>query len=209
MLRTISADSGRTLGHYGPVFSEYIETQNRKGIPSAHNFTLETLLIGNGWYNPLLQYQAYYNFTVFPGNTYDYAPFNSTTANQLYNSLYGTGKCVDQLLNCSSTRDNSLCSTADNYCAANVESVYDNVLGRDEYDIRELEPDPFPPEFYVDYLNAPEIQRSIGATVNYSEFSAAVGNAFNITGGSFQCCLGMNNPSCCSPSYSHVLFVSI
>ena len=69
-------------GHYGPVFNEYIESQNAKAIPGAHNISLKTVLIGNGWYNPLIQvssfrgyfkdddliyraqYQAYYNFTV-------------------------------------------------------------------------------------------------------------------------------------------------
>lgn len=69
-------------GHYGPVFNEYIENQNAKAIPGAHNISLATVLIGNGWYNPLIQvssleiysegrrvnfraqYQAYYNFTV-------------------------------------------------------------------------------------------------------------------------------------------------
>ena len=75
-----------------------------------------------------------------------------------------------------------ICSAADNYCAENVESIYDDVLNRDEYDIRELEPDPFPPEFYVQYLNTPEVQTAIGAVVNFSEFSPAVSNAFNLTG---------------------------
>lgn len=42
-------------GHYGPVFNEYIESQNAKAIPGAHNISLETVLIGNGWYNPLIQ----------------------------------------------------------------------------------------------------------------------------------------------------------
>ena len=69
-------------GHYGPVFNEYIQSQNARAIPGAHNISLETVLIGNGWYNPLIQvsfsgtdpkevdliyhtqYQAYYNFTV-------------------------------------------------------------------------------------------------------------------------------------------------
>ena len=35
-------------------------------------------IVGNGWYDPLVQYQAYYNFTVFPGNTYGYDPFNDS-----------------------------------------------------------------------------------------------------------------------------------
>jgi len=33
-------------GHYGPVFNEYIETQNAKNIPGAHKISLETVLIG-------------------------------------------------------------------------------------------------------------------------------------------------------------------
>ena len=57
-------------GHYGPVINEYIESQNAKNIPGAHKIMLKTVMIGNGWYNPLIQYQAYYNFTVSPGNTY-------------------------------------------------------------------------------------------------------------------------------------------
>ena len=74
-----------------------------------------------------------------------------------------------------------------------VEEIYDNVLNRDEYDIRELQPDPFPPmyvltvsfslslgiytdrelsdsmcSFYVQYLNTPVVQAAIGAYVNFS-----------------------------------------
>ena len=43
---------------------------------------------------------------------------------------------------CAATGSNAICSTADNYCADNVESIYDEVLNRDEYDIREFDPDP-------------------------------------------------------------------
>ena len=63
-------------GHYGPIFNEYIERQNAKADPGSKNINLKGVLIGNGWYDPLIQYAAYYNFTVFPGNTYDYAPYN-------------------------------------------------------------------------------------------------------------------------------------
>ena len=45
-------------GHYGPVFNEYIEQQNEKNIPGAKQIKLETVLIGNGWYDPLIQYQG-------------------------------------------------------------------------------------------------------------------------------------------------------
>ena len=36
--------------------------------------------------------------------------------------------------------------------------------------------------FYVDYLNTATVQSAIGAYVNYTEFSAAVGDAFGTTG---------------------------
>ena len=169
-------------GHYGPVFNEYIETQNAKNIPGAHNISLNAVLIGNGWFDPIIQYAAYYNYTVYPGNTYDYLPFNKSLENEMYNNLYGPGNCVDQLKDCAARGTNEICSQADNFCASEVEELYDNFLGRDEYDFRELTPDPFPYEHYVAYLNTPSVQQAIGAYQNYSDFSNAVGIAFGTTG---------------------------
>ncbi|KAI4112348.1 MAG: hypothetical protein LQ338_008322, partial [Usnochroma carphineum] len=169
-------------GHYGPIFNEYIETQNALDIPGTHKVHLNSVLIGNGWFDPSIQYQAYYNFTVYPGNTYNYYPYNSTVQAQVYNSLYGPGNCVDQIKDCYARGIDEICSAADSFCANLVEGVYDNVLNRDEYDVRELSPDPFPYEFYVDYLNTPKVQAAIGAFVNFSESSSVVGTAFGETG---------------------------
>jgi Serine carboxypeptidase len=99
-----------------------------------------------------------------------------------YNNLYGKGNCVDQILDCAARGINEICSQADNFCFYEVENIFDIYSGRDEYDQRELEPDPFPPEFYVDYLNTPKVQAAIGAFVNYTESSTAVGTAFGTTG---------------------------
>jgi carboxypeptidase C (cathepsin A) len=52
-------------GHYGPVFNEYIEKQNAQLYSGAKKIHLESVMIGNGWYDPIIQYQAYYNFTVY------------------------------------------------------------------------------------------------------------------------------------------------
>jgi len=173
-------------GHYGPIINQYVEKQNeliaKKELHNAHHINLKTLLIGNGWYDPLIQYQAYYNFTVFPGNTYDYKPFNESISAMMYNSLYGPGNCVDMTKDCYARGINSVCSFADNFCANNVEEVLDIYALRDEYDIRELSPDPFPPTFYVDYLNSPRVQEAIGAYVNFSESNSAVSSAFGSTG---------------------------
>lgn len=170
-------------GHYAPVYNKFVVDQNAlitQNKSSAHHINLKTVLIGNGWYSPLIQYQAYYNFTV--SNTYDLVLFNQSISNMMYNALYGEGNCVDMTLDCNARGINEICSAADNFCADEVESVYDTYAGRDEYDSRELEPDPFPPTFYVDYLNSPTLQAAIGAYVNFSESSSTVGNAFGSTG---------------------------
>jgi carboxypeptidase D len=169
-------------GHYGPTFNEYIEEQNAALPDRALKISLNGVLIGNGWYDPLIQYQAYYNFSVSPGNTYDFQLYNETIQELMFNNTYGPGNCVDQINACYATGDNTICETADNFCANNVESIFDNYAGRDEYDMRELYPDPFPPEFYVTYLNTPAVQSAIGAFVNFTEYSNTVGAAFGLTG---------------------------
>jgi carboxypeptidase D len=120
---------------------------------------------------------------VSPGNTYDYFPFNQTLAAQLYDNIWGKGNCTDQLLECKAKGDNAQCSDADSFCANYAEFFFDtNTGGRDEYDMRELSPDPFPYGFYPAYLNKPEVQAAIGAFTNFSEFSGAVGTNFGLTG---------------------------
>ncbi|KAI9654355.1 MAG: hypothetical protein M1821_006671 [Bathelium mastoideum] len=171
-------------GHYGPVFSEYIEQQNDKNISGATEIHLETLALGNGWFNPTIQYPIYWNYTVDPGNTYDFDPYNESTKAQLWNAIYGAGNCYDRLKDCDSRSIDDACQEASRFCAYKVESLLDDVPGRDEYDIRELNPDPFPPNFFSDYLNLPHVQQAIGAYVNYSESSYEVSpsGTFGITG---------------------------
>lgn len=162
--------------------TEYFIEQNAKKIPGSIRIELENVLIGNGWFDPLIQYQAYYNFSIFPGNTYDYDPYNTSVKAEWYNNLYGEGNCVEQTRECYATGRDDICSAADNFCYNKVEALYDIYSGRDEYDMRELTPDPFPYGFYVEYLNRPEVQAAIGAYQNFSEFSGTVGNAFGSTG---------------------------
>ena len=103
-------------GHYAPIFSEYFEQQNTLNVSGAHNINLQHVLIGNGWYDPLIQYQAYYNFTVFPGNTYSYDPLNQSVKNQMYNNMYGPGNCYDQTVDCNLHGLDEICYAADTFC---------------------------------------------------------------------------------------------
>ncbi|QSZ34791.1 hypothetical protein DSL72_007649 [Monilinia vaccinii-corymbosi] len=169
-------------GRFGPIYSEYIQSQTAKNIPGAAQISVNSLLIGNGWFDALVQYQAYYNFTVSPGNTYDYSPFTASQEAQLYNNVYGAGNCVDKIEYCVASGINSVCEAADNFCGALVEATYGRYSGRDEYDIRYLTPDPFPYNYYEEYLNTPKVRAAIGAYKNFSSSSRIVYNAFSNTG---------------------------
>ncbi|EMD62877.1 hypothetical protein GGP41_002849 [Bipolaris sorokiniana] len=169
-------------GHYAPVFNAYFLDQNAKKIPGAHKIELENVLIGNGWFDPLVQYQAYYNYSVYPGNTYDFDPYNQTVKDEWFNNLYGPGNCVDRIKQCYENGSNSVCATADQFCASKVENMYDIYSGRDEYDMRELTPDPFPYSYFESYLNLPEVQKAIGAFQNFSTSSSTVSSSFGNTG---------------------------
>lgn len=164
------------------MFNEYFIEQNAKNISGATKINLENVMIGNGWFDPLIQYQAYYNYSVYPGNTYDYDPYNASVKNEWYNNLYGEGNCVDMTKACYRTGQNSICAAADSFCANKVESLYDIYSGRDEYDMRYLTPDPFPYSYFEQYLNLPDVQKAIGAYQNFSTSSGTVGSAFGSTG---------------------------
>lgn len=172
-------------GHYGPVFAEHIEAQNAKLGPNITKIGLESLIIINGWMNPLIQVCSHgprqeahggakvrmvytvrlllqfhgilssfpavclvlhhgptKTSQVSPGNTYDYKPYNNYGAGQLYANVYHSGGCLDQLQNCVASGTDSVCATADRYCLGAVENFFDFVTGRDEYDVRQLAPDP-------------------------------------------------------------------
>lgn len=53
--------------------------------------------------------------SVFPGNTYDYSPFNASVQAQFYNNLYGAGNCVDQIKDCASRGIDEICAAAVRY----------------------------------------------------------------------------------------------
>ncbi|KAK8041633.1 Alpha/Beta hydrolase protein [Apiospora rasikravindrae] len=169
-------------GHYGPAFSAYIERRNDHLTPSTVRVPLKTLMVGNGWFDPIIGYQAFYNFTVSPGNTYGYRPFTDDLAAALHDSLYGPGNCLDQLRNCKKSGLDTICARADEFCANRVEYPCIDLLGRDEYDIRQLAPDPFPYTFFEDYLNTQKVQKALGVYTNFTKSNTLVARAFRGTG---------------------------
>lgn len=51
-------------------------------------------------------------YSVSPGNTYDYSPFNESVQAQFYNNLYGPGNCVDMIKDCVARGIDEICAYA-------------------------------------------------------------------------------------------------
>ena len=78
------------------------------------------LLHRSGWFDPLLHYKAYVDFSTFaPG----YGQLqNDTTLAAMNKSFYEPGGCKDQMLACyaagETPESNKLCSTGDDFCVS-------------------------------------------------------------------------------------------
>ncbi|MCJ1452027.1 hypothetical protein MMC28_002367 [Mycoblastus sanguinarius] len=175
-------------GHYGPEFADYFESQNAAitaGTVKGDNINLIALGINNGWYDPLLQYQAYIDFSL--NNTY-----KPIITESQYTSYTKTNKndCTPELESCASSGSNSECEDADNTCYGDIEGPLSTTKANggaaaydfDVYDIREPSNDPYPPAQYSSYLLEPSVTSAIGAKATYTECPDAPYEKFASTG---------------------------
>jgi carboxypeptidase C (cathepsin A) len=162
-------------------FASYFESQNAgiaSGKITGQNVSLIALGINNGWYDPILQFKAYIDFSY--NNTYK--PLISASDYSSYLSTY-TSSCLPALQKCKSvTGSNSACESADNTCSNDIESPIAAGYDFDVYDIREPADDPYPPETYVSYLQSSEVMSAIGAQSTYAECPDAPYEKFASTG---------------------------
>ncbi|KAI0089549.1 alpha/beta-hydrolase [Irpex rosettiformis] len=174
-------------GHYGPEFVTFFDEQNAKidkGELQGEKITVSALMINNGWYDPLLQNEAYVQFaTNAPG--YGQLQSDSVIAS-LNEAFFGADGCQEQEQACyaagTGASSNTVCSKADNFC---IENVFIPAVGdRDSDDLRQNSSALFPPEFYVTLLRNATVLSKIGvdAGVRYTECSNSVGNQFSKTG---------------------------
>ncbi|KAG6815520.1 hypothetical protein H0H87_001000, partial [Tephrocybe sp. NHM501043] len=193
-------------GHYGPSFVTYFDQQNaliRDGTILGEEIIVSALMINNGWYDPLIQNQAYVDFAT---NAPGYGQLQTDEViKKLNDAFYKPGGCKDQEESCyaagNTTASNKICVDADNFCVcsrlSSDASAYDNpvvvlqienvfvpaVGDRDSDDLRQNGSAPlFPPEYYVDFLGQATIRRSVGAEVAYSECANAPNRLFGKTG---------------------------
>ncbi|GKT77412.1 carboxypeptidase S1 [Colletotrichum tofieldiae] len=185
-------------GKYAPVFSDVWETQNERrqnGTLSSNN-TLEIHLASVGIVNGCIddQIQAEFYPAMATNNTYGFKAMNDVRASLANGSLYTSGGCLDMIRQCRTAESvfdanntggvatvNNLCSQAYATCNENVVIPYAE-SGRSWYDIARKNPDSFPPNTYLEYVNTAGFQQSIGSTVNFTMTSQAVLSAFQTTG---------------------------
>lgn len=120
---------------------------------------LDTLSVVNGCVDLLTQELAY-------NNTYCIQVINQSLYQQVvdnFNRLDTDGD--DLIINCQNVAAvndldainnndivNQVCIVASVHCFNEVESQYINTSGRNYYDIAAIDPDPFSPFYYIDFL---------------------------------------------------------
>ncbi|KAF5309064.1 hypothetical protein D9619_013580 [Psilocybe cf. subviscida] len=172
-------------GHYGPEFVTFFDQQNaliRQGKLPGEIITVSALMINNGWYDPLIQNQAYVDFAF---NAPGYGPLQpDNVLQQLNQSFFMPGGCKDQEEACiaaaSDSDSDAICKKADNFC---VNNVFSPAVGdRDSDDLRQNSSALFPSSFYQTLLRSPDIKAAIGANSTYHECANAPFNLFTKTG---------------------------
>ncbi|KAG2057137.1 alpha/beta-hydrolase [Suillus hirtellus] len=112
-------------GHYGPSFVTYFEEQNRfiaSGGIDAIPVVVKTLMINNGWFDPLIQNIAWLNSATHAPGYGQLQP--DEVLKDMSNALHGSNGCVAQEKACyaagNSTSSNRICQDADDYCIDNL-----------------------------------------------------------------------------------------
>jgi len=187
-------------GHYGPAFSDFFEEQNQKiangtwkEAGDTYFIHLDTLGIINGCVDVQVQEPSYPHMAY--NNTYGIQAINQSVYQQSMDAYTQEGGVRDLINTCrqlaaegdptnqgNNATVNDACAAA-NDATADVENPYLEFSGRNYYDVAAIDVDPFPPNYYIGYLNQPHVQAALGAPVNYSNPG---GNAayygFQVTG---------------------------
>ncbi|KAI8083184.1 prepro-carboxypeptidase Z [Halteromyces radiatus] len=160
-------------GHYIPSFADYVLKQNQ-GLSSSSKsipINLQSIGVGNGLTDPLIQYQYYEKMAC--DSSYG-SVLSDSDCQKMNASLPQCVKLAQQCYDSGSLDD---CANADDFCGTNVEGVYDN-SGKSYYDVRTSDS---LPSTYIKFLNSASTRSTIGATRSYQECSNSAGAKFGST----------------------------
>lgn len=186
-------------GHYGPSFTAFFQEQNEKiqnGTlkgNETHYIHLDTLGIINGCVDVLTQELSYAEMAY--NNTYGIQAINETVYNAAVDAWSRQNGCKQLIERCrqlatqgdpylsgNNTAVNVECINANTICSNTIEGSYIEFSGRGYYDIAHLNPDPFPPPYFLGYLNQHWVQSALGVPINFTESVDSVYDAFKKTG---------------------------
>ncbi|KAK2841544.1 hypothetical protein FQN49_006154 [Arthroderma sp. PD_2] len=188
-------------GRYGPAYFAFFEEQNQKikngtletNDGNMHVLHLDTLMIVNGCVDLQTQWPSYPEIAF--NNTYGIETVNSTIYESMIQGLDRPDGCGDKVDKChalSAMYDpdntahnltvNEICMDAEETCNMEVRYQYLDYSGRSYYDISQLNPNPFPPPFYMGWLNQPHVQAALGVPLNWTQSSSTVNQAFHAVG---------------------------
>lgn len=187
-------------GRYGPAFTSFFQEQNEKiangtsdDEEDSYYIHLDTLGIINGCIDLQAQSLSYPEMAY--NNTYGIKTINETVYNEAVKAYNKPNGCKDRISHCrdlASEGDpkfhganetvNKVCRDASDYCSNNVEGPYMEFSGRGYYDIAHPDKDPFPPEYFLGYLNQNWVQGALGVPINFTESVDSVYAGFTKTG---------------------------
>ncbi|BGP06618.1 hypothetical protein JCM10049v2_002442 [Rhodotorula toruloides] len=167
-------------GRYIPVFADYILKQNQvaesKGL---RHINLVSVMIGNGFTNPLTQYASYYP-TVCTNQT-GYGPYVSPReCRKMQEAL---PRCQSLVKACwDDLRNSALCVSASVYCETRLTSPY-FATGRSSYDMTkfgEYEEE----KWIAEWLNREDVRHELGVDLDphghgVKKFKGCSGKVFN------------------------------
>lgn len=101
-------------------------------------------------------------------NTYGLQTVNETVYESMLDAYTREGGCRDQIDACQAVARaydpdnvgrnatvNQLCTEAETFCSQHLRAPFQEVSGRNYYDVTQIDPDPFPYNFFVGWLNQP------------------------------------------------------
>ncbi|KAK3327682.1 carboxypeptidase S1 [Cercophora scortea] len=177
-------------GHYAPDLAARLLARYRQyNRSSSFSINVDSVGIINGVIDLLTQVPYYPQFAV--NNTYGIKAISDAAAASAVQAYAAPGGCRDQAAACqqlqlqydpqntgSNASINAVCGYAFLVCWGGVYLPYEQLSGRNPFDIAHSMLDSFPPPYSRGFLNNDWVQRALGAKVNFTETSNVVANSF-------------------------------
>ncbi|KAL7620626.1 hypothetical protein AAE478_009621 [Parahypoxylon ruwenzoriense] len=163
-------------GHYGPEFVRYILDQNAaiaRGALQGQEIRMVSLGINNGWFDASIQEKANIEYTY--NNPYRQL-INESFHDELLSRYYTT--CKPALDRCADVGTDDACFAAYRSYMNEIEFPLLAAM-RERFgtiDIGDVRESPLrPPTTHVAYLQRPDVQKALGARVNYTDSGGSIG----------------------------------